>query len=309
VGGSGSGGSYKFNPSDLAKLREEAKARLDQSRRDADVNDFLQHQLVDINERDTDLVEERLEGIEAALEGTLSEFDRVLFGGSVAKHTYVDGLSDIDSLVVLDPSSAVDATPAEVRHKVEESLLRRLNMSDVERIRVGDLAVTVKYKDGMEVQLLPAVERDKVISISSPDGKSWAPINPKEFADRLSSLNANQGNAVIPAIKLAKAIIAESFPQHGRPTGYHVEALAVAAFNSYEGPRTPKAMVQRFFDAASSGVLKPISDVTGQSRYVDDALGSAGSDARKAMAWSLNRIAKRILQSDSVGDWRQLLGE
>src|ERR1700694_3101136 len=219
MGGSGGGGGYRFNPSDLANLREEAQARLDRSRLDADVKEFLQHQLVNINDRDTNRVDERLGDVEAALEGTLSEFDRVLFGGSVAKHTYVDGLSDIDSLVVLDPSLAVDATPAEVRHKVEESLLRRLNMSDVERIRVGDLAVTVKYKDGMEVQLLPAVERDKVISISSPDGKSWAPINPREFADRLSSLNANQGNAVIPAIKLAKAIIAESFPQHGRPTG------------------------------------------------------------------------------------------
>ena len=309
MGGSGGGGGYRFNPSDLANLREEAQARLDRSRLDADVNEFLQHQLVNINDRDTNRVDERLGDVEAALEGTLSEFDRVLFGGSVAKHTYVDGLSDVDSLVVLKPNVAGDDTPEEVRHKVEESLRRRLNLGDVDAIQVGRLAVTVKYKDGMEIQLLPAVEKDKVIAISSPDGKSWARINPKEFADRLSNLNGKQGNSVIPAIKLAKAIIGESLPEHSRPTGYHVEALAMAAFDGYEGPRTPKAMVQRFFEAASTGVVNPISDITGQSRYVDESLGAGGSEARRALAASLGRIAKRIQQSDSVDDWRRLLGE
>src|SRR5439155_12413838 len=173
---------------------------------------------------------DRLWDVEEALEGTLREFDRVLFGGSVAKHTYVDGLSDIDSIIVLDPETAGEDTPDQVRHKVEEILHRRLDLRDVKQIRAGRLAVTVEYKDGMELQLLPGVERGDSIAISSPDGKTWTPINPKEFAEKLTLVNAKQGQSVVPAVKLAKAIIAENVSEESRPSGYHVEALAIAAF-------------------------------------------------------------------------------
>jgi predicted nucleotidyltransferase len=308
MGGSGGGGSYRFNPSDLSKLREEAQARLKRSRVDADANAFLQHELVDINDRDTNLVDERLSAVEEALKGTLHEFDRVMFGGSVSKHTYVDGLSDIDSLVVLDPSVAGDDAPEQVRARLADSLRRKLDMGDVQDISTGRLAVTVKYNDGMEVQLLPAVERADSIAISSPDGKTWAQINPKEFTDKLTYTNSKQGKTVVPAIKLAKAIIAETLPESLRPSGYHVEALAVAAFDGYEGPRTPKAMIQRFFEAASAGVVSPIQDATGQSRYVDESLGSAGSAERRNLARALGHIAKRIQHADSVDEWRGLLG-
>src|SRR5438270_913554 len=110
MGGSGGGGTYRFSAAELERLREEAQDRLDRSRKDAEINAFLDHELVDINDRDTNLVNQRLEEIERALQGTISEFDKVLFGGSVAKHTYVDGLSDIDSLVVLNPEAAGDAS-------------------------------------------------------------------------------------------------------------------------------------------------------------------------------------------------------
>jgi hypothetical protein len=309
MGGSGGGGTYRFNPTDLEKLREEAQERLARSRRDAAVNAFLQHELVDINDRNADLVGERLGDVEEALAGTLREFDRVLFGGSVAKHTYVDGLSDIDSLVVLDPEVAGDHTPGEVRSQVEESLRQHLNMGEVKEIKAGRLAVTVTYKDGMEIQLLPAVERGDTIAISSPDGTSWAQINPKEFADKLTRLNNKQGASVVPTIKLAKAIIANTLAEDTRPSGYHVEALAVAAFGDYEGARTPKAMVERFFEAASTSVLNPIGDVTGQSRYVDEALGKSGSAPRRALALALGNLARRVKQSDSVPEWRKLLGD
>ncbi len=305
MGGSG----VRYSQTDLTKLREEAQARLDRSRLDADVNAFLQHELVDINDRDIDRVDQRLADVEEALTGTLREFDRVVFGGSVAKHTYVDGVSDIDSIIVLDPSVAGEDTPEQVRSKVEDILRRRLNLSDVKRIHTGRLAVTVEYQDGMEVQLLPAVERGDSIAISSPDGKNWAHINPKEFADRLTQLNGKQGRSVVPAIKLAKAIIAETVPENDRPSGYHIEALAVAAFDGYDGPRTPKAMLQRLFEVASTTVLRPISDVTGQSRYVDEELGAADSAARQAVARRLGHIARRIKQSSSADDWRSLLGD
>lgn len=309
MGSSGSGSSYRLNESEISRLREQAQARLERSHVDAEVNAFLQRQLVEINNRDTDKIGRRLDEIEQGLHDEVEEFERLLLGGSVAKHTYVDGLSDIDSLVVLTEEVVGDRKPEEMREEFRDLLTRHLNMGDVESIQVGRMAVTVVYRDGTEIQLLPAVQQGDSQAISSATGEEWARINPKEFSDRLTRINHDQAGAVVPGIKVAKAVIANLLPEDARPSGYHVEALAVAAFEGYDGARTPKAMAERFFEAASEDVLRPIRDVTGQSRFVDDSLGDAGSSARRSLARRFGQIAKRMRDSASVSDWQALLGE
>jgi Second Messenger Oligonucleotide or Dinucleotide Synthetase domain len=307
VGGSGGGGSYRLNPSDLAQLRQEAQERLERTRLDADVNGLLQRLLVEINDRDSERVSERLDEIVQALRNEVAEIDRLLFGGSVAKHTWVDGLSDVDSLVILDAAEVGERTPEEMRRQFEDILRRRLDMGEVAAIDVGRMAVTVKYQDGMEIQLLPAVERGDALTVSSPSGADWARIDPKRFSERLSQLNRDQAGAAVPAIKVAKAILAAQLPEEGRPTGYHVEALAIAAFEGYDGPRTPKAMAQRFFERAAEDVLRPISDVTGQSRYVDADLGGVDSPERRRLARNIGRVGRTMESASSAADWQALL--
>jgi hypothetical protein len=309
MGGGGGGGNYSLRSGEIDRLRDDARARLEHSRLESDVNSLLQHSLVDLNDRDNEGAANRLEQIEQSLSGTTTEVDRVVFGGSVAKHTFVDGISDIDALVVLDPEAVGSNTPEEMRDSFARLLAQHLNMGDVQEIRTGNLAVTVRYRDGMEIQLLPAIERGEGLAIASANGRNWAAINPKDFADRLTRLNQAKGNAVVPAVKLAKAIIAEEIPDQMRPTGYHIEALALAAFRDYEGSRTPKAMVQRFFEEASSAVVKPIADVTGQSAQVDKYLGEAESPQRYAIARRFRQIARKMEQAESINEWRQLLGE
>ena len=46
--------------SEIDDLRKEAQARLERSRFDAEVNRFLQDRLVDLNDRDVELVQDRL---------------------------------------------------------------------------------------------------------------------------------------------------------------------------------------------------------------------------------------------------------
>ncbi len=308
MGGSGGGGSsYRLNPRDLAQLRQEAQDRLERTRLDAEINGLLQRLLVEINDRDAEAMRERLNQIEEALRREVNEIDRLLFGGSIAKHTWVDGLSDVDSLVILDPAEIGDSTPDEMRRQFESILRRRLDLGDVDEIRVGRMAVTVKYRDGMEVQLLPAVERGDSLAVSSPSGRDWASIDPRRFSERLKELNSEQAGAVVPAIKVAKAILAGQFDEHDRPTGYHVEALAIAAFADYDGPRTPKAMAQRFFERAAEDVLRPIADVSGQSRFVDADLGDADSTERRRLARNLSRVGRAMQTATSVGDWKSLI--
>lgn len=309
MGGSGGGSNYRLTQKEVDELRREAQERLQRSKLDAEINSFLQGELARINDRDTDLVNNRLDQVEEAIFQELQEFNRLLFGGSVAKHTYVDGLSDIDALVVLDAAAVGDRGPDGMRQELYDILRQKLSMRDVSDIRVGTMAVTVTYRDGMELQLLPAVQRNDRIAVSSQGGDEWSHVRPKDFAESLTRVNEQTGRAVVPTIKIAKAVVNELVPEKIRPNGYHLEALSVAAFRDYDGPRTTRAMAETFFESAARNILKPIRDVTGQSQYLDSDLGPADSETRRSLSRRFLKIARQMRSATSVDDWRQILGE
>ena len=305
MGGSGGTGSY-FSIGDAKALEEQARRRLEQSRFDSRVNSFIQQELTDINDRDTELTNSRLEAIEQALGDRIGEVERLLFGGSVAKHTFVNGLSDIDALVEVTEEDVSERSPDAVIKSLATILKQSLPYADVQDIRHGRMAVTVEYRDGTEIQLLPAIRIGGELAVSSSDSSSWMRIRPRNFARALTAANQRQGGAVVPAIKVAKAIFANTIGDNG-PSGYHVEALAVEAFRQYSGPRTPKAMVTHLISAASTLVLRPIRDVSGQSRYVDESLGQMHSQARQLLSRRFERLAKFMENTGSIDDWRGLI--
>ena len=305
MGGSGGTGSY-FSARDARALEEQARRRLEQSRLDSTVNSLLQRELTDINDRDADLTNDRLEAIEQALGTRIGEVERLLFGGSVAKHTFVNGLSDIDALIEIAEEGTSDRSPDEVKRSFATALKQALPQGDVEDIRQGRMAVTVQYLDGTEIQLLPAIRVGGELAVSSWDSKSWMSIRPRNFARLLTTTNQSQGGAVIPAIKVAKAIFANKLGDDG-PSGYHVEALAVDAFRRYSGPRTPKAMATHLVRSASERVLRPIRDITGQSRYVDASLGEDNSISRRALSRRLGGLARTMENTQSIGEWEGLI--
>ena len=232
--------------------------------------------------------------------------ERLQFGGSVAKHTYVDGLSDVDAIVLLGDESVNEQSPNVVRRDFAESLRRALPQGNVKDIREGSMAVTIEYTDGTEIQVLPAARTPKGIAVSSSDGKSWSSIQPQAFAQALTKTNQDQGGRAVPAIKLAKAILANRLGE-GAVNGYHVEALAIEAFRAYSGPRTPKDMLNHLVEHASERVLRPIRDVTGQSRNVDDHLGEANSAFRRSLSGSLAELAGTMDSAQSLDVWESLL--
>jgi hypothetical protein len=296
-------------PAEAENFQERMRERVDQQRLDADVNSYLRHELLAANDRDAEQVNARIDEIKQALGDRVEEFEDLRFGGSIAKHTYVEGLSDVDMLVALKDEQLAERSPGEFRREFKRTLEGTLSAGEVADIRVGPRAVTVAYRDGTEIQLLPAVQRGNTISISSADGASWQHgVKPKAFADQLTAANKAQGGTVVPAIKLAKEIISSQIPSRRQPSGYHVEALAVDAFANYDGPKTPKAMVQHFFRSASERARRPLPDVTGQSNAVDESLGAAGSSARVTLARNLGNIASRMEHGQSVDDWKRLFG-
>src|SRR5580692_11523744 len=155
-GGGGGGGSYtSWSSESLTKA-----VRVEQDRSvnifQVQLAGYLSELLATYNARDHETVRERLDECKAALgEDFESTFDD-LYGGSVAKHTYVDGLSDIDSLVLINNSALQGKSAQQVLAHMMKILARKLG--DQATVTHGRMAITIEYADGMLLQLLPALK-------------------------------------------------------------------------------------------------------------------------------------------------------
>lgn len=304
MGGSGDSSS-RPSESEMDAVRRRVREDLRRQEIEAELNDTLAQELAGYNDRDAGLVQDRLDAISEALAEGALEIDRLLFGGSVAKHTYVDGLSDVDALVVLDDQGAA---PHELVERFRQALAGSLAAGDMLAVDAGALAVTITYRDGSQVQLLPAVERDGRTSIASEDGSTWRHIRPHKFAEKLTEVNSANGGAVVPTIKLAKAAMA-GLPETQRLSGYHVEAIAVDAFRGYAGRRDRMSMLRHLIEHTADAVMRPTGDITGQSVHLDDHLGPAGSAARETVRHGFRRLASRLGQVTNAPDLRAILHE
>jgi len=303
----GSGGYFGNDVSATLRQLQDATQQAHDAQYEADCNALLNGFLSQFNDRDVDAVNRHLREIKAALEKELAGTIDLIFGGSVAKHTYVDGLSDVDSLVMLDNCELADSGPSDAKDYLARRLAERFPATEISE---GRLAVTVKFSDA-EIQLLPAVSCRNAVQIPDAAGNHWRTIQPNEFTRALTDTNDKGAKKVVPTVKLAKAIIA-NLPEQQRITGYHAEALAVYVFRNYTGPVSNKDMLRRYFTEASRLVLRPIQDRTGQSIHVDEYLGPEATLERKIISDAFARIARRMERADlsgRVNDWSALFGD
>ena len=311
MGGSGGGGPFRYqSPETLRNRVRVAEDKAKDAAFEAALSGTLGELLRDYNARDTGLVQDRLDELKGALEGTIEGSVDQIFGGSMAKHTYVDGLSDIDSLVIINESDLGDKTPQAALDHMEETL-EGGELTDVTSVDHGRMAVTVEYDDGMTIQLLPAIkDADGRLRVPSSRQDGWSRINPAAFSEALTRHNQQFGNKLVPTIKLAKAING-TLPDGQRLSGYHMESLGIAAFRNYDGEKTTTAMLPVFFERARELVLSPIRDATGQSVHVDDYLGPPNSPERVAISHVMGRIARRMQNATAAGStaqWRSMFG-
>lgn len=228
---------------------------------------------------------------------------QAIYGGSVSRGTDVNGISDVDILLVVNQSSLINQPPSRVINYVKETLERQLSYNP---IRVGNLAVTVEYADETEIQILPAIRRGtEGFRIARPGSNRWSgTVFPNRFAEKLMEVSQRNGSRVLPTIKLAKAI-ADCFVT--RPSrkisGYHMEALAIKAFENYNGPQDPKSMLVHLFGDSMTAVMTPIRDITGQSTTVDEYLGGEGSRLRKGAATRFGQMRGKINSCRNASDF------
>ena len=304
MGGSGGFFSSSSNIENLRSKIDEEKSKIREQTLEIEISKYLNELLVSANDRDIEAINKHIEVIKSALDKDIDGTVDLLYAGSVAKHTYVDGLSDIDSLVILNDSNLTNLTPSQVKDYFYKRLTERFPGRD---IKVGKLAVTIKFKDS-EIQLLPAVKSNNSVKISDVKGENWALINPTNFTKLLTKVNQEQGKKVIPAIKLAKSIIS-TLPENRQLSGYHIESLAIETFKNYQGTNTVSNMLRDFFKVASDRVLTPIKDKTGQSIHVDDYLGNERSIHRRLVSDSLARVARKLESASSIEQWKDIFKE
>ena len=300
-GGFFTGGS---RPEDLLRQRREAEEGTRDSGFEIAVGDFLAGLLAEFNGRDVERTRQFFAQMERDLGDEIEGTIETLFGGSVAKRTYVDGISDVDALVLLNDSNLADKGPDAAKALLAAALTSRYGR---DAVRVGELAVTVSVA-GDEIQLLPALRDGEGFMISNSVGSGWSRIHPRRFASALTKANDELSGKLVPCVKLAKAVVSK-LPESHRISGYHLESLAVQVFKTYSGVVTPKAMLAHFFDEASVRVVRPIRDSSGQSVHVDDELGPGGSLKRRVIGDAFSRVARRMRNADgarSLFRWKDL---
>ncbi len=258
-----------------------------------DVNSHLRDKLRDFNDRDTEAIQRHLRGLRQALERDVEDVIRPLFGGSISRNTYVDGLSDVDVLMVINDSTLVGQSPQQAIQRMAELIRQRMPSSDVS---TGRMAVTIRYSDGIEMQILPAIRTHSGIRVPEAQNNRWSNVvHPERFARKLTQVNGANGGQVVPTIKLIKAVLNRATQSdRGRLHGYHIESLAIEAFKDYRGSHDLTSMLSRFFTMAPNLVQRPITDPTGQSRQVDTYLGPQGSVERQRASANLRQVKRNL---------------
>ncbi len=311
MGGGGGVFGGKYNPERYKEILRDAQSKSSNKSFETEANGMVDGLLAEYS-RNPDRTTEHLELVKNCLEDGIDGTLELRFGGSVHKHTYVDGLSDVDVLVIINNSELANGSPKEILNYIKDKI-EKSNLQGVSSVKIGDLAVTVTFSDGEEIQLLPALKQETGYKIANRGSNSWSGIiRPEKFANRLTEVNQSCGGKVVPVVKLAKDII-YSLPSDQQLKGYHIESLAVEIFKDYpsDKPRIPRQMLKDFFEGAAKLVNSPINDQTGQSLHVDDYLGNYDSVERRKIGYALNRIYNRMKNADNVHDvdeWKSILG-
>lgn len=304
MGGSGGFFSGQINPGEILQKLRDSQNETEKQVFETEVAEVIDEMLPS-SQRNVEAIQKHLKEIKDSLSSDIDGTVDSIFGGSVAKHTYVDGLSDIDTLVVLNNTELRDLPPTKVLDYFLSRLSGRFPKTVIER---GKLTVTLKFDDA-EIQLLPAIKMKTGVKIPEQDGRNWVFIKPYKFQEALRKVNDRNNSRVLPIIRLAKSITA-TFPENRRLSGYHIEALAVQIFRNYRNDASQKEMLKDFFERASSRVLRAMPDVTGQSGDLTSYLGKAGSLNRKLVSDSLGNMARRMENADlacSITQWKEIL--
>jgi len=238
MGGSGSGRNFSdsadtaWNPAGLAESVKRTRQLQDR----VELEQLFDETVGRINQFDTEEMAQHKQTILNALRDEFEGLTDLQGGGSRTRHTYVDGLSDVDFLADLGPYSQSSVPSkndsAAVIAAMADRIQRRLPLTEV---TPGRMAVTIRFADGHELQVLPAFRYHSGYRVPDAEGSGWVLTRPSVFAQLLRARNADTGGRLLRIIKLGKLMCAKA-------------DVGIKSYecdqNPWEGSRTLKAIAR-----------------------------------------------------------------
>lgn len=265
------------------------------------VNDVLDDAAKNSRERDAKSQMQYRNDAKDAINSNIDGYVDIEYGGSVSKATYVAGISDLDCRVYINHSSLVSKSPDEIK----KYIARQLKSKDpkISSVKVGGMGVTVRYRDGTEMQFIPAIRTRYGYKL--PNGNRWSKVVYEDrFKRDFSRTNQKCGGTLYPLVRVIKK---QNYlnPLSQQLSGHHIESVANKIFKHYpkSAPRTLEAMMDYYYRYAPRQIVHRTRDKTGQSSFVDkDKLGNPASKNRQAAARSMGRVRKILRQAQKTGD-------
>ena len=265
------------------------------------VNGVLDDAAKDSRERDAKSQMQHRNDAKDAINSDIGGYVDIEYGGSVSKSTYVAGISDLDCRVYINHSSLASKSPDEIKKYIAKQL--KSKDPRISSVKVGGMGVTVRYRDGTEMQFIPAIRTRYGYKL--PNGNRWSKVvYENRFKRDFSRTNQKCGGLLYPLVRLIKKQNHQS-PNTQRLSGHHIEATANNIFKHYpkSAPRTLEAMMDYYYRYAPRKVVHRTRDKTGQSSFVDkDKLGTPSSKNRQAAARRMQTNRLILQRAQKTGD-------
>ncbi|MBQ3570855.1 MAG: hypothetical protein IJA20_09325 [Methanocorpusculum sp.] len=220
----------------------------------------------------------------------------IVYAGSVAKGTYVEGISDVDNHVRINGTSLEKKSPAEVKAYIRQQLSK---LPNVKSVTETSRTVTATYRDGTEMQYVPVIKTKNGYRVA--DGNRWSNVvYENRFRRDFQRTNKKCGGRLTTLIRILKKENVDN-PKGQRMSGHHIEVMANRIFKQAPASKTRDigVMAVYYHQHASRHIMHRMRDVTGQSTYVDKrSLGGPDSEARRVLS---RRFASRARRMNRLG--------
>lgn len=219
----------------------------------------------------------------------------IVYAGSVAKGTYVEGVSDVDIHVRVNGTSLEGKSPAEVKAYIRQQLAKSPN---VKTTTETSKTVTATYKDGTEMQFVPVIRTKNGYRVAN--GNRWSNVVYEDcFRRDFQRTNKKCGGRLTTLVRNLKKDNAKR-PKSQQMSGHHIEAMANRIFKQAPASKTRslKSMSEYYHRHASRHIRHRMRDITGQSDYVDKrSLGGPDSSSRRVLSRRFSARADRLRRS------------
>jgi len=242
------------------------------------------------NKKEIYLVQKRINKIDKILKKNFKI--ELILSGSVTKHTYVHGLSDIDILVNLREESPKSINPKMVQERIKNILKTDFKTeNDLE-------AINILVDKKIKIQLVPVILKDKDIFFPSKGGKKWIKILPQRFSNQLKKRDDKLCKKLSTLIRIIKIINVEEIASKNRLKNHHIEVLAYLYSLKNPGEENILNWLHDFFLYAKDRVKEKVRDTSNQFTFVDNYLGKPKNKRRKEVSKNLEEVSNWLIKYD-----------